>query len=398
MVLRGKIVGTETPVSVTIEDGRITNVGEDGEASLGGADVWISPGIFDVQVNGAGGINFSSGDLTVERVLQACEWPYRAGTALFCPTVTTSPAEHAISGLGALAGACEQSKAADASFVGFHVEGPYIASEDGPRGAHPLEHTRDPDWDEFCRYQEAAEGRIRILTLAPEREGSLAFIEKAADAGVIVALGHTGASRARIREAVAAGARMSTHLGNGAHAEIPRHDNYIWEQLAADELWAGIIPDGHHLPPPVLKSFYRSKQKERLCLVSDVSSIAGLPPGVYGRSYGTDEVEIHENGKISLAGTPYLAGASLFLDHGIPNTVAYTDATLAEAVETATINPARLLGVDDRLGRVAPGMDASLTLFRWAEGQEALSVVATIVRGEVAYKASSSGAVQSRRR
>ncbi len=387
MVLRGKIVGTETLVSVTIEDGRIASIEDDGAPALGGDDVWISPGLFDVQVNGAGGINYSSGDLTVERVLQASEWPYRAGTAIFCPTVTTSPAEQAISGLRTLARACEQSDTANASFAGFHVEGPYIASEDGPRGAHPLVHTRDPDWDEFCRYQEAAGGRIRILTLAPEREGSLAFIEKATDAGVIVALGHTGASRARIREAVAAGARMSTHLGNGAHAEIPRHDNYIWEQLAADELWAGIIPDGHHLPPPVLKSFYRSKQKERICLVSDVSSIAGLPPGIYGRSYGSDEVEIHENGKISLAGTPYLAGASLFLDYGIPNTVAYTDATLAGAVEMATINPARLLGVDGRLGRVAPGMDASLTLFRWAEGQPALSIVATIVRGEIVHKA-----------
>lgn len=387
MVLRGKIVGTETPVSVSIEGGRIAGIVEAEDAVPGADKVWIAPGIFDVQVNGAGGINYSSGDLTVERVLQASEWPYRAGTALFCPTVTTSPAEQAIAGLRTLAGACEQSAAANASFVGFHVEGPYIASEDGPRGAHPLEHTRDPDWDEFRRYQDAAGGRIRILTLAPERDGSLAFIEKVSETGVIVALGHTGASRARIREAVAAGARMSTHLGNGAHAEIPRHDNYIWEQLAADELWAGIIPDGHHLPPPVLKSFWRAKQKARICLVSDVSSIAGLPPGVYGRSYGTDEVEIHENGKISLAGTPYLAGASLFLDHGIPNTVAFTNATLADAVDMASVNPARLLGVDDRLGRVAPGMEASLTLFRWTEGQRALSVEATIVRGEIVYKA-----------
>ena len=387
MVLRGKIVGTEAPVSVTIAAGRITSIGDDGAPALGGGDVWISPGLFDVQVNGAGGINYSSGDLTVDRVLQACEWPYRAGTALFCPTVTTSPAEQAIAGLRTLARACEQSDTANASFVGLHVEGPYIASEDGPRGAHPLEHTRDPDWDEFCRYQEAADGRIRILTLAPERAGSLPFIEKASEAGVIVSLGHTGASRRRIREAVAAGARMSTHLGNGAHAEIPRHDNYIWEQLAADELWAGIIPDGHHLPPPVLKSFYRTKQKERICLVSDVSSIAGLPPGIYGRSYGNDEVEIHESGKISLAGTPYLAGASLFLDHGIPNTVAYTDAPLADAVDMATINPARLLGVEDRIGRVAPGMEASMTLFRWEEGQRALSIVATIVRGEIVHKA-----------
>ena len=137
----------------------------------------------------------------------------------------------------------------------------------------------------------------------------------------------------------------------------------------------------------MLKSFFRTKQKERICLVSDVSSIAGLPPGIYGRSYGTDEVEIHANGKISLAGTPYLAGASLFLDYGIPNTVAFTDASLADAVDMAGVNPARLLGVDDRLGRVTPGMEASLTLFRRREGHRALSIVATIVRGEIVHRA-----------
>ena len=388
MVIRGKVVGTAEPVTVEVEGGTISAVG-DGPApvqALGEEDVWISPAIFDVQVNGAGGISYSAADLTVDRVLETQAWVYRTGTGLFCPTTTTSPFEQAIAALGILARACEEEKTADVSFVGLHIEGPYIASADGPRGAHPSAYIRDPDWDEFCRYQEAAGGRIRMLTLAPEREGALAFIEKATESGVIVALGHTGASRERVREAIAAGARMSTHLGNGAHAMLPRHDNYIWEQLAADDLWAGIIPDGHHLPPPVLKSFYRAKQKGRICLVSDVSSIAGLPPGVYDRSYGKDEVEIHPDGKISLVGTPYLAGASLFLDRGIPNTAAYTDATLADAVEMATANPARLLGVDDRLGSVEVGKEASLTLFRWEEGQASLSIVATIVRGEVVYR------------
>ena len=177
MVLRGKIVGTETPVSVSIEDGLIAGIEDEGPAAFGGDDVWISPGIFDVQVNGAGGINYSSGDLTVERVLQASEWPYRAGTALFCPTVTTSPAEQAIAGLRTLARACEQSAAAKASFVGFHVEGPYIASEDGPRGAHPLEHTRDPDWDEFRRYQDAA-GRPDQDSDPRAREGGIVDLHR----------------------------------------------------------------------------------------------------------------------------------------------------------------------------------------------------------------------------
>ena len=388
MIIRGKIVGTANSVEVTVDGEKITSVGNGAasDGALGGDDVWISPGIFDVQVNGAGGVSYNSAELTVEEVLKSCEWPYKAGTPLFCPTITTSPVDQAVSALTALARACEESAIARASFVGFHVEGPYIASEDGPRGAHPLEHTRDPDWDEFCRYQDAAGGRIKIFTLAPEREGALEFIEKATEAGVIISLGHTGATRQRIREAVEAGARMSTHLGNGAHATLPRHDNYIWEQLAADELWAGLIPDGHHLPGPVLKSFCRGKEKDRVCLVSDVASIAGLPAGVYDRVYGEDRVEIHESGKISLAGTPYLAGASLFLDKGIPNTVAFTDASLLDAVEMASINPARLLGVDDRLGAVEVGKEASLTLFRWSKGEDALDVVATIVAGEVVYR------------
>lgn len=390
MVIRGKIVGSDVVSTIRFDNGTISDVSPEvvpDDKAVGGDDVWVSAGICDVQVNGVGGINYKAEDLTVEQVIETTDWMYKTGTALWCPTVTTSSAEDAVQGLSMIAKACEASKAASASFVGIHVEGPYIASEDGPRGAHPLEHTRDPDWDEFRRYQDAAGGRIVIFTLAPEREGALAFIEKVAASGVVVSLGHTGASPERVQDAVRAGARMSTHLGNGAHAMMPRHPNYIWEQLAADELWAGIIPDGHHLPPAVLKSFYRGKGKNRVCIVSDVASIAGLEPGIYGNTTGDGGVELHPNGKISLAGTPYLAGAGLFLNTGIPNVVEYTDATIEDAVGLATRNPARLLGREDA-GSVAPGKEATLTLFRWEPGQDKLDAVATVVKGRVVYKAS----------
>ncbi|MCZ6633624.1 MAG: amidohydrolase family protein [bacterium] len=386
MVIRGKIPGTTEVTTIEIDGGTIRSVGDGTGVDLGGDDVWVAPTIFDVQVNGVGGINYKGKDLTVEKIVETTEWMYKTGTGMWCPTVTTSSAEDAINGLKLLAQSCQESDAAAASFAGFHVEGPYIASEDGPRGAHPLEHTRDPDWDEFCRYQEAAEGRIRIFTLAPERDGALEFIEKVAETGVIVSIGHSGATPERIQEAIRAGAKMSTHLGNGAHAMLPRHPNYIWEQLAADGLWAGMIPDGFHLPEPVLKCFYRAKGKDRICLVSDVASIAGLAPGVYGKEGGLGKSELHANGKISLAGTPYLAGASLFLDSGIANVVRFTDASLADAMDMVTCNPARLLGIDDRIGTVEAGKEASLTLFRWEEGQEKLDIVATVVRGEVVYR------------
>ena len=386
MIVRGKIVGTDASVSVCIDGARISAVRDDqaAEDAIGGDDVWIAPAIFDVQVNGAGGIDYTGGDLTVEKIGQTSHWLHSTGTGKWCPTVITSSAEVAIKALGLLVQACEESEILAGSFAGLHVEGPYISSEEGARGAHPLEHTRDPDWEEFQRYQDAAQGRIVLVTLAPEREGSLPFIEKAAAAGLVVSIGHTGASRERIREAVSAGATMSTHLGNGSHGMIPRLDNYIWEQLAADQLWAGIIPDGHHLPEPVLKCFYRAKQKQRICLVSDVASIAGLPPGRYGEATGGAAVDLDEHGKISLAGTPYLAGAGLFLDCGVANMVRYTDASLADAIQMATLNPARLLGLDDRLGSIEQGKEASLTLFRW-ESSDKLEIVATIVKGQTVY-------------
>ena len=166
------------------------------------------------------------------------------------------------------------------SILGIHLEGPYISTEDGPRGAHPLEHVREPDWDEFQQWQDIAEGMIRVVTLAPEKEGAYPFIEKLVANDIIVSLGHTDASAEDIRAAVNAGAKLSTHLGNGAHAVIRRHPNYIWEQLAADELHASLIVDGHHLPPTVVKSMMRAKTLNRCILISDATALAGMPPGL----------------------------------------------------------------------------------------------------------------------
>jgi N-acetylglucosamine-6-phosphate deacetylase len=286
-----------------------------------------------------------------------------------------------LQGLAALARVCAEDRRLERAFPAIHVEGPYIATEDGPRGAHPREHVRDPDWEEFQAFQLAAGGRIRILTLAPERAGALPFIERAVDAGVVVSLGHTGATPEQIRDAVRAGATMSTHLGNGAHAQLPRHPNYIWEQLAADELWAGVIADGHHLPPAVVKCMARVKGPDRLLLVSDAVALGGQPPGLYngGRH------EVLPSGKVVLAGTPYLAGAGHLLDTCVANALRFTGWGMRDVVRAATANSAALLGIDAHAGRVAPGMDAHLTLFRVPE-EGPLQIAATIRAGEVVYQ------------
>jgi N-acetylglucosamine-6-phosphate deacetylase len=269
----------------------------------------------------------------------------------------------------------------------FHLEGPYLSSEDGPRGAHPREHARDPDWDEFRRWQDAAGGRIRMVTLAPEREGAIPFIEKLTASGVVVAIGHTAADGAQIRAAVDAGARLSTRLGNGSHDRIKRHPNYIWEQLAEDRLAASLIFDGHHLPPAVMKAMLRAKGLERALLVSDAVATAGLLPGVYETAVG-GKVELLPSGRLTLYGTPYLAGSASSLPDGIANAVRHAGVTLPEAVRLATANPARLLGLDGPGGRgsVRAGAVADLTLFRVDPATHALTIDLTVVRGEEVYR------------
>ena len=221
-----------------------------------------------------------------------------------------------------------------------------------------------------------------MVTLAPELPGAIPFIEKAAAAGVAVALGHTNATRDDILRAVGAGARLSTHLGNGAHARIPRHPNYIWEQLACDELTACLIPDGFHLPPSVIKSMIRAKGVHRAILTTDASGLAGMPPGSY-HVQGRD-VELRPGGPVLLSGTEYLAGSALRLSDGIANAVSFAGVSLADAVDMVTERPAVAMGLENATGRLRAGQDANLTVFR-TDALGAVSVEKTIVAGRVVY-------------
>ncbi|HMF19541.1 MAG TPA: N-acetylglucosamine-6-phosphate deacetylase, partial [Gemmataceae bacterium] len=281
MLIRARHYGTRQPIEILWEDGWIrslkpaTGTAEDVEAG------WVAPALFDVQINGCDGHSFNSEKLNEDSVRHVVEKCRSHGIARLCPTLVTNGFAALQHGMSTLRQACEKDAALARAIVGIHLEGPYISGEDGPRGAHPRQFVRPPDWDEFRRLQDSAGGRIRMVTLAPELDGALAFIERLADAGAVVAIGHTAASPACIQAAIRAGARMSTHLGNGSHALLPRHENYLWEQLAADDLWASIICDGHHLPPALVRCLVRVKTPARLILTCDASSLAGLPPGRY---------------------------------------------------------------------------------------------------------------------
>jgi N-acetylglucosamine-6-phosphate deacetylase len=365
MRLRARHYATGQPVEVVWEGGRIRSLGPPTQGPVDAEAGWVAPALFDLQINGCDGHDFSATDLTPDAVRHVVVTCRAHGVASFCPTLVTNSFEALAHGLQTLQRACETDRAVAHAVAGIHLEGPYISPEDGPRGAHARRHVRPPDWDEFRRLQDAAGGRVCLVTLAPEHEGALAFIERLVGAGVVVALGHTAASRQRIRAAVAAGARLSTHLGNGSHAVLPRHDNYIWEQLAADELWASIICDGHHLPPAVVRCLVRVKTPARTILTCDSSPLAGLPPGRY-RNW-EQEFEVLPGGKVVVPGTSYLAGSGAFTDVCIGNAVRDAGVSLAEAVDMASARPRELLGLP--LGRLEAGAETDLVLFDWEENE-----------------------------
>jgi N-acetylglucosamine-6-phosphate deacetylase len=352
---------------------------------------WIAPGFVDIQVNGYLGQEFSAPDLTAEKAAEIIRHMDAFGMARLCPTLTTESFETLARCLRAVVEACESDPDVDRRVAGIHLEGPYLSTDDGPRGAHPLKHCRRPDWDEFQRLQEAAGGRICIHTLSPEFDEAPQFIRRVADSGVVAALGHTSATADQIRAAADAGARLSTHLGNGAHPVLRRHPNYLWAQLAEDRLWASLIVDGHHLPPEVVKTFLRAKGIEQCVLVSDMSGMAGLPPGRYDGNIC--DVEILSDGRLVIAGQrELLAGASLPITVGIATVMDFTDASLEEAVHMATVQPAELLGLPS--ASLEPGAAADLAVFDLPEsaraepqgtGSPRLQIRSTYLAGKLVY-------------
>jgi N-acetylglucosamine-6-phosphate deacetylase len=223
-----------------------------------------------------------------------------------------------------------------------------------------------------------------LVTIAPEREGAIPFIRKLAESGIVVSLGHTKASTEQIDEAVKAGAVMSTHLGNGAHPILPRHPNYIWDQLANDGLWATFIPDGHHLAPNVLKAMMRAKQ-DKVIFVSDCVKFGGMPPGRYTTHIGS-EVELHPNGRLSTASNPaILAGSAQTLDLGIATAVRQAGVSLSEAIEACTSRPSKVMGFD-RQGRLEKGLAANLTRFDFPDSLGKVHVRESVLYGRTLYQ------------
>jgi N-acetylglucosamine-6-phosphate deacetylase len=329
------------------------------------ADVWIAPGLVDIQVNGFAGVDFNRPETSHGDIQKALDLIVSTGVTRCLPTVITGPKDDMVGCLRNLT-AAKKTVPLGKAIAGFHVEGPHIAWVDGPRGAHPLDSVRPPDIEEYKRWQEATDGQIRLITLSPEYDSAPEYIHAIVRDGVTASIGHTAATSDQIRAAVDAGATLSTHIGNAAHSVMPKHPNYIWDQLAEDRLSASFIVDGIHLGASFVKAALRAKTVSRGVLVTDASAPAGAKPGRY--VLGRQDADLTEDGRVVLAGTDRLAGSALKLNDAIANVMRMAGISLSEALAMATTHPARVVHLEGRSKWLVAGERADLVTFRTGGG------------------------------
>lgn len=336
---------------------------------------FLSTGLIDLQVNGFAGIDVNGPDVTAERIIEITAALARIGVTTWVPTIVTAPEDAIDHALRMIEDARSRSPQLAHAIPCAHVEGPFLSPEDGPRGVHDADQIRSIDADEVARWQKA--GPAGIVTVSPHADDAPAEIARIVELGIRVAIGHTHASGSQITAAVDAGASLSTHLGNGIFPQLARHPNPLWTQLAEDRLSAGLIADGHHLPPETLEVMLRAKGVDRAFLVSDATELAGRTPGLYETAVG-GTVELSPDGRLSYVGSELLAGAASDVAAGLRFVLASTSLSLPDALSLVTRTPGRILGRDTTLRVGAPadlvalGADGTIQTV-WQCGQKVSS-------------------------
>ena len=258
------------------------------------------------------GINFSNPGLKIDDIRKVSKLLWERGVAAYCPTIITSPLETYTHNLPLIAAAAGE-QGEGAKVLGVHLEGPFINPESGPRGIHQAAYIRPPSRDMYQRLSDLSRNTLTIFTIAPDQPGALDLIDHiSSNSPVVVSLGHHLASHDLIENAVDAGAKAATHVGNGLPTLIHRHENPLWTILSDDRLYSFLITDGFHLPPPLIKVALKTKPSDKLILTSDLMHLGGLEPGPY--RIGDLPIVLEKNGKLHREGSSQLAGAALPID------------------------------------------------------------------------------------
>jgi N-acetylglucosamine-6-phosphate deacetylase len=381
MKIQGKSYRDGVPIEISFSEGIIDSIVEIQTSPEN--DLILGPGFTDIQVNGYGGIDYNEIQSDPMNLAGISRLLYQEGVTTHFPTIITNDPGQISKLIHQIVSLRKGDELSRMSIEGLHIEGPFISPVDGPRGAHPKEFVRAPDWSLVQQWQNESKGLIKMITLSPEWENANSFIERCVDYGILVSIGHTNATHQHILDAVSAGAKLSTHLGNGMHPVLSRHPNYLWSQLSQDLLGASIIADGFHLPAEVIQVFQKVKN-EKLLLVSDSVSLAGMSAGDYNLHIG-GEVTLTPEGKLHLKSNPsILAGSASNIRCGVSFLIKNKLALLPEAWEMASVRPEKLLNPVHKI--FEEGAIADLILCKKNENGE-LQVIKTIKHGREVYSA-----------
>lgn len=344
----------EYPV-ISMEDGNVVRVEEGGP---NGSTDTLTSAFFDIHVHGACSHDFMAA--TTAEIATVGRFLASRGVAYYLPTTVTGPVDHTLKALETLADAIEASDKQSAVVlvaapVGIHLEGPFVSH--AKRGVHPEASILEPSLELFDRFQEAARGHIRLMTLAPELPHALELIEHATSMGVRVTMGHSKATAEETLAAIAAGATSSTHLFNAMRALDHREPGIVGTILDREDIYAEAICDGVHVHPAIVRLWLKLKGEERAILVTDGMSATGMPDGTY--TLGDFSVEVKDG--VCLSGET-LAGSVLTMDQAVANVQRFTGTSLATAVRLASRNPARMLGMS-HLTEMKPGALANFNVF-----------------------------------
>ena len=351
-------------------DGSFITAEGSGEV-LDAAGCYVIPGLVDVHFHGAVGEDFS--DATAEGLQRIADFELSQGVMYICPAGMTLPEEQ-------LRAICENTAAhrrenkGGAEVVGLHLEGPFLSM--GKKGAQNADFLHAPDADMLARLQQAAEGAVRLVTVAPEEKGAMDFIRKAKDMGITVSVGHTVADYDTAMEAFRAGASHATHLYNGMPTLHHRAPAVIGAAFDSPGVRAELICDGVHIHGAMVRLAFRLFGGERMVLISDSLRAAGMPDGIY--PFGGQEIEVHGN-RATIAGHPETLAGSVTSLMGCLRQAVKFDIPLHDAVRACTLNPAEAIGIDERCGTLDEGKEASFILL----DEKDLSVRAMVFKGQL---------------
>lgn len=359
---------------IAIEDGKIAAIGKLDVEPIFETDGIVLPGFIDEHIHGAGGADAMDG--TEEALQTISEYVAKEGTTGFLATTMTQSPENIGKALKNVKNVREKGEYKGAEVLGVHLEGPFISPKHV--GAQPLEYVAKPAPETFDKYNELSGGNIKIVTLAPEVEGGLDLVKHLKNIGVVASIGHTGAKFSDVEAAVAAGASNVTHTYNAQTPLHHREAGVVGAAMLFDELNCEMICDTIHVSVPAIRIFVKNKPHDKFTLITDAMRAKGMPDGL--SELGGQQVFV-KNGEARLAdGT--LAGSVLKMNVAIKNLVEKVGVSLTEAVDFASANPAKNLGLYDERGSIEVGKRADFAVM-----DKDFNILCTVVGGKVVYKA-----------